>query len=163
MRIPGHQIQARLRRKASILLLACLPVFPAQAAEDFGRFFTTPAQRAQLDVLRRSGPEVAIEIDSSELDTETAAAEPANPQNAVTLKGVVRRSDGANTAWVNESNTNEGNLAAQDIRVPKSRIGDNQVELSIGENRAPITLKVGETYDPAADAVINKTPVPDRK
>ena len=145
------------------LLSMILTAMPARAEDEFGRFFTTPAQRTQLDTLRRSVPEVAIEIDDTLLDTNAAAAEPAAPLDAVTLKGVVRRSDGANTAWINESNTNEGNLAAQDIRVPESSIGDNRAELRIGERRAPITLKVGETYDPAADAVINKTPVPDRK
>lgn len=163
MRISPHLFHARLARNICIFLAACLPAFPAQAAEEFGRFFTTSAQRTQLDALRRTGPEVAIEIADVDLDAEQTAATPAEPQDAVTLKGVVRRNDGANTAWVNDSNTNEGNLAAQDIRVPEARIGENQAELSIGERSAPITLKVGESYDPATDAVITKTPVPDRK
>jgi hypothetical protein len=157
MQISPNKFRACLIRNICIFLAACLPAFSAQAAEEFGRFFTTSAQRTQLDALRRTGPEVAVEIADVDLDADQTAAAPADPQDAVTLKGVVRRSDGANTAWINESNTNEGNLAAQDIRVPKSRIGDNQVDLNIGDRPAPITLKVGETYDPVSNRVLDVT------
>lgn len=154
-RCPGHLVQTGI-----ILLLGLQSGLPVYSAESFGRLFTSPAQRERLDALRRAGPEITVEISDAELELSNTVQEQAAPLNAITLKGVVYRGRGASTAWVNDSNTYEGNISAQDIQVPETRIGKDHVEMSIGENQSVIRLKVGETYDPAEDTIIEKKPVP---
>jgi len=66
-------------------LLACAD---ALAAEPVGRLFFTPAQRHALDAGKRIG------------ETAPRAPEPRGPQE-VRLDGVVTRSDGESTVWVN--------------------------------------------------------------
>lgn len=58
------------------------------AAEPLGRLFFTPAQRNALDAGKRIG------------ETAPRAPEPRGPQE-VRLDGVVTRSDGESTVWVN--------------------------------------------------------------
>ena len=154
-RRPGHLVQTSL-----ILLLGLQSGLPVHGAENFGRLFTSPAQRTRLDTLRQTGPEIVVEISDAELGVSDTVQEQAAPRNAITLKGVVYRGGGASTAWVNDSNTYEGNIAAQDIQVPETRIGKDHVEMNITGNQSVIRLRVGETYDPAQAAIINETHIP---
>ncbi len=71
--------------KTLVLLLACFAL-PAAAA-DLGRLFYTPAQRALLENAR------------SRNITQSAAIT-TNPGGALTYNGVVLRSDGRATRWV---------------------------------------------------------------
>jgi len=149
IRCPGYLVQTSI-----VLLLGLQSGLPVQGAESFGRLFTSPAQRERLDAMRRTGPEITVEISDAELELSNTVQEQA-PLNAITLKGVVYRGGGASTAWVNDSNTYEGNIAAQDIQVPETRIGKDHVEMNITGNQSVIQLKVGETYDPATDRKID--------
>ena len=71
-----------------VLLLATLGVGDASLAADPGRLFYTPAQRAQLDAARAS---------------KVTEARQATPGVAHPLRfdGMVIRSDGSRTSWVN--------------------------------------------------------------
>jgi hypothetical protein len=71
-----------------VLLLATLGVGGASLAADPGRLFYTPAQRAQLDAARAS---------------KVTQARQATPGVAHPLRfdGMVIRSDGSRTSWVN--------------------------------------------------------------
>ena len=149
IRRPGYLVQTSI-----VLLLGLQSGLPVQGAESFGRLFTSPAQRERLDAMRRTGPEITVEISDAELELSNTVQEQA-PLNAITLKGVVYRGGGASTAWVNDSNTYEGNIAAQDIQVPETRIGKDHVEMSISGNQSVIRLRVGESYDPATDRKID--------
>ncbi len=70
------------------LLLATLGAGNASLAADLGRLFYTPAQRAQLEAARARNVTQA----------SPAAAAIAHPQR---FDGVVIRSDGASTSWIN--------------------------------------------------------------
>jgi hypothetical protein len=70
------------------LLLATLGAGSASLAADLGRLFYTPAQRAELEAARARNA------------TQASPAAPAivHPQR---FDGVVIRSDGASTSWIN--------------------------------------------------------------
>lgn len=77
------------RTLAGIALLAgVLTCAGALAAEPLGRLFFTPAQRSALDAGKRIG------------ETTSRTPKPRGPQE-VRLDGVVTRSDGESTVWVN--------------------------------------------------------------
>lgn len=69
-------------------------------------------------------------------------------RDAITLKGLVHRSDGKNTAWINDSNTFEGDLESQYIQVPDNKIKPDQVTIIMPDDSTNIELKVGEAFTP---------------
>lgn len=73
----------------AVLLLALAVTGAPSHAADLGRLFYTPAERAQLEAARARSVSQA---------PSAAAATPAPPQR---FDGVVIRSDGASTRWVN--------------------------------------------------------------
>ncbi|MFQ5659986.1 MAG: hypothetical protein ACE5GZ_06135 [Gammaproteobacteria bacterium] len=122
-------------------------------AADFGRFFTTPLQRQRLDELRNTKPEPEIDIQENEIATEEEDKVESPPLNAITVKGIVYRDDGKSTAWVNNSNTFEGDIASQYIPVSEDNIHNNSIKFELPDNKTRISLKVGQTYSPADDKV----------
>lgn len=109
-------------KRATLLLAGMLALSCAQAQE-LGRLFFTPEERAALDARRRARLP----------DKPTAAPAAASPVTRV--DGFVRRSDGPSTVWVNG--------AASDEAVPGS---DARVSVPVGE-RARVRLKPGQTLD----------------
>jgi hypothetical protein len=104
---------------------------PAFAADPLGRLFFTPEQRAILDLSRR---------------TQAASAQaPAESYEGVTLSGVVTRSDGKQTVWVNGQVQPPGEGASTRARDSAS------IPLPSGEGR--VRLKVGQTLDPTSGKV----------
>ena len=80
-----------MRRHLQVLvvLIAALPWWPAHTAEPLGRLFFTPAQRKALD----AGKQVRT--------SQSSAASAVRVPREITLNGVVTRSDGESTVWVN--------------------------------------------------------------
>lgn len=118
-----------MRRLAGLVLaLAC----GAAHAEDLGRLFFTPEQRQALDARRKA-----------RLPDKPAAAAIASP--TMRLDGYVKRSGGRSTVWVN-------GLPMDDApRLPGS--SDGRVPLSVGDSRARVGLKPGETLDRGSNEV----------
>ena len=102
---------------------------------DLGRMFFTPAQRATLDNARKQN--IRIELGS---DNEQAAPVPQN----VSVNGVVRRSDGKSTVWLN----NRAVIAPQTggINVSTSK-NDHRVKLIVPHSGRSVDLKVGQTVE----------------
>ncbi|MBI2994660.1 MAG: hypothetical protein HYY48_10860 [Gammaproteobacteria bacterium] len=127
----------------------------AGAAEPLGRLFTSPQQRKQLDDLRDAIPEgeqiVAPEFRSVEPDA--SAVPEAASGSAITVKGLVRRGEGRSMAWINDSNTYEGDLASQYLRIDSNDIQSGGVRISVPDQERPINVKVGESYNPASGQV----------
>ena len=121
----------------------------AFAADDLGRLFTTPAERAQLDEARRAAPLEPLPV----IAPQTRGAEPVEIEGALTLRGVVKRGAGRSTAWVNDSNTYEGDLDSPYRTVDKSGIAADQVSLKLPDGRASVKVKVGQTYEPASTRI----------
>jgi len=107
-------------------LLICLPV----KAQDLGRLFFTPEQRAALDARRKARV------------PDKPAAAPLLFSPTTRLDGYVRRSDGRSTVWVNG--------ASVDDAAPRA---DGRVSVGVGDSRARARLKPGEILDRSSGEV----------
>lgn len=121
-----------VRLAAAIVLM--LGAGTAVGAE-LGRLFFTPAQRATLDTMREKniGKEAVSEKEPA----------PPLPRN-VTLDGVVRRSDGKNTVWLNSRAVTAPKAGDLGVSTGKN---DNRVRLRVPESGRSIDLKVGQTAE----------------
>lgn len=131
-----------------LMVMLLLNTAPASCAPVIGRLFSTPDERAALDAQRRTGtaPVPVADPNASE-GGEQAAAQP----QTVTVNGIVRRSGGEATVWINQ----------QPQRLPTqlpTRLPDQSGQAGAGvtlraPDGAPVRLKPGQRYDPASGAV----------
>ncbi len=134
-----------------LFLLGVLLEQPVVAEDQFGRLFTTPSQRTRLEELRKIEPEQRIKIDEKVLLIEEEVEETEDlPVDAITVRGLVYRSDGKSTAWINNSNTFEGGLSSQYINIGK--IESNTVEIIMPTADTRVKLNVGQTFDPISES-----------
>ncbi|MCW5605442.1 MAG: hypothetical protein KIT18_12945 [Burkholderiales bacterium] len=114
-------------------------IFPATAlaAEPTGRLFFTPAQRAQLDVARSDKHRAVFEQEK----------QPVPLPETVTYSGVVRRSDGKSTVWINNRAINERELAGSDLPVTGRVRPDGALTLRIPQTDQRVDLKVGQSAE----------------
>ncbi|MFT5395861.1 MAG: hypothetical protein ACI85N_001049 [Gammaproteobacteria bacterium] len=142
--------------KFYILLLASLTIMQPVNADSLGRLFTTPGERITLDKVRNAKPKPEklkrVEVPKIEelIEPEVEVEDP-NIGHAITLRGIVQRSDGKNAAWLNKGNTFEGDLESQYIKVDNNDITEDHVEITMPDNKTKIKLKVGDNYDPQDD------------
>lgn len=107
-----------------ILLAAALLVPGLPQAQELGRLFFTPEQRAALDARRRARV------------PDKPAAIPAVASPTTRVDGYVQRSQGPSTVWVNGATADEA-IAGSDTRV----------SVPVGEGGARVRLKPGQTLD----------------
>jgi len=105
----------------------------ASGAQEFGRLFFTPEQRAALDARRKARV------------PDKPAATPVVASPTTRLDGYVTRSDGRSTVWVNGESLQEGSADAP--RIDPSRGSEGRVRVPVGESGARIGLKPGEVLD----------------
>lgn len=109
---------------------------PANAV---GRLFFTPAQRLQLDIARRQRARATLATERTE-----EVAQPI-PQT-ITYDGVVRRSDGKTTVWVNGRPINDQQPVGGTAIV--GRIGaDGSVRLQVPQSGRSVDLKPGQRVE----------------
>ena len=116
-------------------------------AEELGRLFTTPKERSILEKLRHQQP-VEIRIPEIAIEQKPDVDETKPVIGGITVNGLVYRSDGKNTAWINNNNTFEGDLGNQYIQIDAKNIDPDKVIIEIPLNNSRVKLKTGETYDP---------------
>lgn len=105
------------------------------ASAELGRLFYTPAQRATLDIARKQNIRVNVGGDE-----EQAAPLPQN----MSVNGVVRRSDGKSTVWLNNRAIVDQPLVGVTV-VPNKR--DNRVKVTVSESGRSVDLKVGQSVE----------------
>ncbi|MDC8759873.1 hypothetical protein [Janthinobacterium fluminis] len=127
---------------ARALLLALCLAAPAGAAE-LGRLFASPAERAELNA-KRDGQAGAAATDAAAPAVAAAAAPPPPPPPPLPteLNGVVRRSSGKSTVWLNQMPQTE----------PHNRLDDATLSLPLSSGRTVI-LKPGQSYTPGEASV----------
>jgi hypothetical protein len=116
--------------KRAWLLAVGLLIFLPVKAQDLGRLFFTPEQRAALDARRKARV------------PDKPSAMPLIISPTTRLDGFVRRSDGRSTVWVNG--------ASVDDTAPQA---DGRVAVGAGERRARVRLKPGEVLDRSSGEV----------
>lgn len=113
-------------------VLASSPVF---ADEALGRLFYTPEQRARMDVARQHERSVRI-------DEEESAPQSAN----ILLNGVITRSDGKSTLWINNR--------IQSNELPAATVGKSgEVRVAAPGAQGTVRLKVGQSIDISSGVV----------
>ena len=95
---------------------------------NIGRLFYSPDERAMLDQMRNSN-----------------GGKTASPTEQFTLNGIVRRSSGRNTTWINQLPQRE-NEAPQGIAVQQGAASKPSAQLLLPSGKR-INLKAGQTFD----------------
>jgi len=111
-------------------LLVLAPGASTGAEESLGRLFFTPERRQQLDRQR----------EMNVLDKQQVPADP-----TLTIDGIVTRSSGKRTAWVNGSPQNEDDVASGLSVTP--RRGDPGKVLVEANDSPAARARVGETVN----------------
>ena len=116
-------------------------------AADFGRLFTTPEQRANLDYLRKTSKAPSLEENTGNAEpTFELPTEPLEPPASVSLQGYVKRSDGKKgTVWVNNTPMQESTKNS-DIQIGTLK-DSARVDINLPANNKHLRLKAGQVYD----------------
>lgn len=117
------------RIQTVFLLLALLPP-GLHAAEPLGRLFFTPAQRNTLDA-------------GKQLDTPKKTGPTVRGPRSLTVNGIVTRSDGESTVWVNGGAAGVKRQGSATISATPSDSATARVQTSGTSAR----LRVGQTLD----------------
>jgi hypothetical protein len=118
-----------------IASLSC--IYPAYTAAAYyeegalGKLLTTPAQRQKIDAFRK-GKSIGV------------TREQISPTD-VKVQGIVTRSDGTSTVWVNGKSTLEGSSVGG-VDVKLNSINDQSDKVSIGINKKTVRLKPGQVW-----------------
>jgi len=118
-------------KRALALLVFLLATAPVQAQE-LGRLFFTPDQRAALDARRRA-----------RVPDRPAAVVVAAP--VTRLDGYVERSGGPSTVWINGESVPDN--APEAPRIDSARGAGGSVSISVGEAGSRVRLRPGEALD----------------
>ena len=132
-----------------LIVTGAIVTLPAHA-DNLGRLFTTPAERKQLDKIRhaKEKPKKVEVIQVEEFIEPIEIKKEIVVRDAIRLKGIVHRSDGKNSAWINETNTYEGNLESQFIQIPNDNIKSDQATIIMPDDSTSVDIKVGEVFVP---------------
>lgn len=124
-------------RRALVGLALALALPASHAVQPLGRLFYTPAQRAQLDAARsrKERPVAAVEAEQPQPLPET-----------ITYDGVVRRSDGKTTVWINNRPIYDGK-APDGVPLTSRVRPDGSVTLGIAQSDRSVNLRVGQSME----------------
>jgi len=128
-----------MRVAGTLIVIALAACAAAAQAEELGRLFFTPEQRAQLDERRKAHvPDkpaaVLIESPSTRLD------------------GYVKRAHGKSTLFVNGEAIPEG-VETEGMRVVPDRGSGDRATIFTGDSGRRVPLRVGESLDRGTGAV----------
>jgi hypothetical protein len=134
-----------MKRYSAMMVLGAWMLTSLQcwADDSLGRLFYTPEQRARMDMARQHERSIKI-------DEEESTPPPVN----IHLNGVITRSDGRSTVWINNRIQND---ASQVATVGKG----GEVRVVTPDAQRTIRLKVGQSIDMSSgevEEVYRRTP-----
>jgi hypothetical protein len=130
------------------LLLAGSALGQAAAADEpLGRLFFTPQQRATLD----AGVPVSRPAPRPAATAPARRPAPAPAPQELRLGGVVTRSDGERTVWIDGKPYHGGD--AGDVRVITDIADPGGARIQPRGSQMPIEVRVGQTLDPRTGEV----------
>jgi hypothetical protein len=127
-------VAMNLARAALAALGITLAGAMSAQAQELGRLFFTPEQRAALDARRKARV------------PDKPAAVPVTESPVTRVNGAVQRSGGKSTVWVN------GETIPEDAQIDGARVGPRgqtpgRVSIPAGEGSQRYDLRVGESVD----------------
>lgn len=131
-------------RKAIILLFSLCCIFPINSfaayfnASELGRLLTTPEQRHRIDALRKGKSPAGSDEKSSPSD--------------IKMQGVVIRSDGKSTVWVNGKNTLKSNRV-DGVHVRLNSLNNKTDTVTVVINNRPVRMKPGQVWSESSGKV----------
>ena len=123
-----------MRIVAIAVLLGSLLGAASAGAQELGRLFFTPEQRAALDARRKARV------------PDKPAATPQAESPVTRINGTVQRSGGKSTVWVNGEALPEGAQAGGPQVAPRTA-EQGRVSIPAGEGAQRYDLRVGESLD----------------
>ncbi len=136
-------------RQIGWLLLALLVASTAVADDQIGRLFSTPDDRAKLDMLR-SGLVKKMALSEPDGEDGKSGLQPAEP---LYFNGLVRHSDGRMTLWVNGQRLDKRG-GTDELTLHSHADRQNRVKLRLNKERRTIQLKPGQAWNPAVKQVV---------
>jgi hypothetical protein len=139
--------------KRAMWLLILSACGPFALADDLGRLFFSSTERQALDEARAAAKLPALTTPSVSREEVALLPELASaPKETVTVNGLVSRTGGPNTVWVNGQSLAPGAPGAGITSQP-IEMRDGAVEFMSVQDRPHARVKPGQTYDPAAARV----------
>ena len=121
---------------------------PATGADvPLGRLFFTPSQRSSLDIARTQRARATLATEKTD-EVSTAAPVP----QSITYDGVVRRSDGRSTVWINRRPVHDKEAASSTVVVGRVR-QDGSVSLQMPQSGRSVELKPGQSVELLSGAI----------
>ena len=144
----------------SLLLVALIGLISAEllaaAEDDFGRLFSSPAERKKLDILRKNQKLI---VASPQKSTSLAPVADELPE-PITLQGYVKRSDGSTTLWVNNKAVQE-NSTHDDVEIGRlsnqknsAKSSSDSLNVRIPATGTNVRLKAGQAYEPETGRIV---------
>ena len=131
--------------------------------DDLGRLFFTPQERASLDsaraVAKLPPPRPLSPHEIAQLPAaEGNVAPPLLP--SVTVNGIVTRSQGPGTLWMNGSPQDARHPQIPGVAEPRIHVGRAAIEIALDATQPARRVKAGQIFDPARAEVreVNATP-----
>jgi hypothetical protein len=124
--------------RVSLVLAGLLALANDASAAEAARLFFTPAQRAALDNARKQNIRVEISNDGEQQTTQAPVA------HNISVNGLIRRSDGKNTIWLNNRVVTEQQPGTVGAAISKT---ENRVLLNVPESGRKLDLKVGQSVE----------------
>lgn len=127
----------------------------AESSEPFGRLFSKPNERNNLNILRQNQKLKVINTQEAQQPEIILNPEPARLPEPITMQGYVKRSDGATTLWINNKAVQE-NSTVDKVKIGKLNqrgfsgkgASTEGVDVKIPANGKHIRLKAGQMYEP---------------
>jgi len=132
--------------RATVLLVLPLLIYcPSAIALDYderslGKLFTTPAERQKIDSLK-SG------------DTQQAQTQRITP-SSIRVNGVVIRSKGKNTVWVNGERAS-GNQTVSGVKVLANSVSKKSKKVPVLVDGKSVRIKPGQSWSDDTEAVVD--------
>ncbi|MGD9604196.1 MAG: hypothetical protein AB7O21_10345 [Gammaproteobacteria bacterium] len=141
-----------MRHGAALGILAAWAC--AVHADDLGRLFFDREARTALDAARAAvtAPVPAGHDEPAALPATTDPVPVSAPPPPVTLNGIVTRSHGPATVWVNGEPRDARHLALPGFVDGDARVVGSGLEIA-RDGSAPRRVRAGQTYDPASDTL----------
>ena len=130
----------------------------AASNDDFGRLFSRPNERNNLDDLRKNQK---LKIVSPQPEEAILDIVPMELPDPITLQGYVKRSDGTkSTLWINHQAVQEDSTV-DNVQIgrlnqrgsSKKGAGTDSLDIKIPANGKHIRLKAGQVYEPETNQI----------